>query len=347
MKKTLSLRFLSLILSLVMLLGTAVLPIYAVSLQEGKTSDSSDVQIDDIDLSSLISDEPTILTSDDKEIAEGSKILRYVDSDEFDSAGHTRRLKDLESLNTYVFENADGSRSVYMMDENVKYVDENGDVREKDISLKSILGGFGITQSDIELLIPLMPTSGIELGHLGYNVKLVPQNTMSAIASLVGNSVVYDCVYGSDTKLKYTPLLSGIKEDIILDEYTENVGYSFVLETDGLLLLENEKGRYLAVDESSDALFYIGNVVVYDAVGKPDIGEMTIETLIQGERYLLTVSANDEFLSDPDTVYPVTIDPSITVSDSSTSGSIIDAPVFQNYPDRNCGTYVYNTVGTT
>lgn len=198
-----------------------------------------------------ISDEPTILTSDNEEIAGKSKLLNYVDADAFDKAKHVRRLESFEQLNTYVFQNIDGSRSVYMMDENVKYVDENGDVREKDISLKSILGGFGITESDIELLIPLVPTSGIELGHHGYNVKLIPQNIMSTLASQIGNSVVYNSVYGSDTKLKYTPLLSGIKEDIVLDEYTENASYSFILETDGLALFENENGRYLAVNENS------------------------------------------------------------------------------------------------
>lgn len=343
------------ILSLAMLLGTGALPISAVTRSSMDRSSIVDGENDGfelpvelpIELPIEVSDGPTILTSDDEEIAEGSKILNYVDADEFDSAKHVRRLHALEQLNTYVFQNFDGSRSVYMMDENVKYVDENGDVREKDISLKSILGGFGITESDIELLIPLMPTSGIELGHLGYNLKLIPQNVMSTLASQIGNSVVYNSVYGSDTKLKYTPLLSGIKEDIILNEYTENASYSFVLETDGLALFENQNGRYLAVNENSDPLFYIGNVIVYDAVGKPDIGEMTVETLTQGERYLLTVSAHDEFLSDPDTVYPVTVDPSITISDSSVSGSIIDAPVFKNYPDRNCGNYVYNTVGTT
>lgn len=47
-------------------------------------------------------------------------------------------------------------------------------------------------------------------------------------------------------------MLSGIKEDIVLDEYTENASYSFILETDGLALFENENGRYLAVNENSE-----------------------------------------------------------------------------------------------
>ena len=48
-----------------------------------------------------------------------------------------------------------------------------------------------------------------------------------------------------------------------------------------------------------------------------------------------------------DTVYPVTIDPSITVSDNTHgSNSIIDAPIFSGYPDSNFGGFVYDRIGT-
>lgn len=141
-------------------------------------------------------------------------------------------------------------------------------------------------------------------------------------------------------------MLSGVKEDIILSEYTEDATYTFILETEGLYLYNSDNGYYLADSVKVDPVFYLGEIIIYDAVGKPDIGTMTVETITQGEKYLLIISANDEFLSDPTTVYPVTVDPSISISDSDTSGSIIDSPIFKGYPDRNFGTYVYNRVGT-
>ena len=153
--------------------------------------------------------------------------MQYVDSAQFNAAGHTQRLTELEELNTYVFANADGTRSVYVMYENVKYVDDNGTVKEKDISLKKSEGGFGIVQSNVELLIPNNPVQGVDLEYAGYAVKLIPQGLASAVSAVqADNSVVYDKAYGENTKLVYTPLLSGVKEDIVLTEYTANAAYT-------------------------------------------------------------------------------------------------------------------------
>jgi len=290
----------------------------------------------------------TVLRADDPSIAKDSKILHYIDSTQFNAARHTQRLTHLEDLNTYVFANADGTRSVYMMDENVKYIDKNGIVKEKDLTLTSKSGGFGIAQSDMDLLIPNDPVKGIDLAYSGFAVKLTPQgleSTTTAIQS--GNSVVYEKAYGENTKLKYTPLLSGVKEDIILTEYTDDVTYTFVLETDGLSLYNNGSKYYLAENEKADPVFYLGEIIIYDAIGKPDMGTMTVETVTEGQEYLLTVSANEEFLSDPTTLYPVTIDPSLTVSDTANGiNSIEDAPVYAGYPNTNFGAYLFNPMGT-
>ena len=101
----------------------------------------------------------------------------------------------------------------------------------------SIIGGFGIAQSDIELLIPTNPTYGINFEYSGFAIKLTPQGLTSATSAIQSNnSIVYDEAYGVNTKLIYTPMLSGVKEDIVLAEYTDDATYTFVLETDGLNL---------------------------------------------------------------------------------------------------------------
>lgn len=345
---TFFIRAVALIVVISLLLTGTILPVAATSISDTVGSSSNLILDDDLikDDNLIISDE-IILRADDPSIAEESMILKYVDSAQFNAARHTQRLTDLEDLNTYVFANADGTRSVYMMHENVKYIDKNGVIKEKDISLINKFGGFGITQSNIELLIPTNPVHGIDFEYSGFAIKLTPQGLATAASAVQSdNSVVYDEAYGENTKLVYTPMLSGVKEDIVLTEYTDDATYTFVLETDGLNLYNGDNGYYLADSVKADPVFYLGEILIYDAVGKPDIGTMTVETISEGQEYLLTVIANDEFLSDPTTVYPVTVDPSITVSDSDTSGSIIDSPIFEGYPDRNFGTYVYNRVGT-
>lgn len=294
----------------------------------------------------IILEEEIVLRADNPIIAEESMILEYIDSAQFNAARHTQRLTELEDLNTYVFANADGTRSIYMMHENVKFVDEAGFVVEKDISLTSEAIGYGIVRSDIDLLIPITPAQGIDMEYWGFDIKLTPQGiseTTSAVQS--NNSIVYDNAYGENTKLIYTPLLSGIKEDIVLTEYTANASYTFLLETNGLYLYDNDNSYYLADNVKETPIFYLGDVLIYDAIGRPDFGTLTVQTITEGQEYLLTVTANDDFLSDPTTVYPVTIDPSITISDRDASDSIIDAPIFQSLPTQSFGAFTYNRVG--
>jgi len=288
--------------------------------------------------------------SDSLLCAQDSKILDYVNVESFKTSAHIARIEELEELNTYVFQNADGTRSVYLMNENVKYIDSKGIVKEKDISLIKKDKGYVLAQSNIDLLLPNNPTDGVDIGFSDYDIKLTPQITNSSTVRAArkdDNTVIYDSFFGNNTALAYTPLLSGVKEDIILTEYTDDVTYTFVLETDGLSLYNNGSKYYLAENEKADPVFYLGEIIIYDAIGKPDMGTMTVETVTEGQEYLLTVSANEEFLSDPTTLYPVTIDPSLTVSDTANGiNSIEDAPVYAGYPNTNFGAYLFNPMGT-
>lgn len=255
----------ALIIILSLLLTGTVLPASAVAVSNITDSSSGFIPENNIAQNkNLPISDPTILCADDSGVAEESMILKYVDNSLFDAARHTRRLPDLETLNTYVFDNADGTRSVYIMDENVKYEDKNGIIREKDISLKSKTNGFGITQSDIELLIPNNPTHGIDLEYSEFSIKLIPQGLTSALSVVqCEDSIVYDKAYGENTKLRYTPLLSGVKEDIILTEYTADAAYAFVLKTDGLHLYGDGNGYYLADIGKSEPVFCLGKIITY------------------------------------------------------------------------------------
>lgn len=78
-----------------------------------------------------IEEEPISLET----LTEDCKILQYVDEEAFVAADHAFRLPYLEELDTYVFQNTDGTRSIYYLYENVKYIDEQGNIREKDNTL--------------------------------------------------------------------------------------------------------------------------------------------------------------------------------------------------------------------
>ena len=51
-----------------------------------------------------------------------------------------------------------------------------------------------------------------------------------------------------------------------------------------------------------------------------------------GQQYRITLTVEEDYLTDPNTVYPVTIDPTLTVSDNTHgAGAIEDAPIYEGY----------------
>ncbi|MBQ8827865.1 MAG: RICIN domain-containing protein, partial [Clostridia bacterium] len=284
------------------------------------------------------------------EMSESTSFEDFVGEKEFISSKHVERIKEKEELNTYVFLNSDGSESVYMMDENVKYISEDGHVFEKDISLVREDRSYKVNENEVMLSIPETAEDGIDFEYKDSALELVPQNgDENALAKLneTDNSITYHDYFGEGIDLRYTPILSGIKEDIILSSYTGENSFTFVLNTNGLKLFSEDGRYYVAAEEDSEDKINLGEIIVYDAVGRPDKGTLEIETVSEGEEYILTVSANESFLTDLMTVYPVIIDPTLEICDNIQGfGSIEDATVFSGYPDQNFGDYQYCSLGT-
>lgn len=279
---------------------------------------------------------------------ENEAILQYVDQEAFRTSNHIRRLPEEETLDTYVYLNQDGTKSVYFMEENVKYVDSDGKVQHKDISLQETKNGFKTAQNDISVFIPTNAANGIQVSHTIGNLKLIPESSLIVVAGKQdGNSVLYANYFGKGMSLRYTPLLSGVKEDIILASYTGKYSFQFALNTNGLFVYEDaEGGYYVAASQDAEDRYYLGEILVYDAVGRPSMGTMAVRTITAGARYILTVAADPAFLTDTDTVYPVTIDPTITVGGANdTNKQIWDVPIFSGYPTWTCGAYQYLTLG--
>ncbi|MBO5097163.1 MAG: RICIN domain-containing protein, partial [Agathobacter sp.] len=286
---------------------------------------------------------------DKEKFEDDDVIFKHLDKENFKNGKHISRLEHEEKLNTYVFGNEDGSKTVYYMYENVKYKDKDGKIKDKDISLVKKDKGYGIVQNEVDLFLPENPSDGVTVNYSGYDVTIIPQGGNGKVkAKQCDDAIIYDEYFGKNASLKYTPLLSGVKEDIILNSYVENATYDFIVETNGLYIYNDDIGYYLADETNSTIIYYLGDVEVYDAIGKPELGEMKVTVLEEGQRYRLTLSVSDAFLSDPETVYPVTIDPTITISDNTTgANSIIDAPIFEAKKNTNYAKYKYNTVGTT
>ena len=276
----------------------------------------------------------------------------YVDATTALSHGHVARVYAEEDLNTIVYRNLDGTKTAYFFDYNVKYVDENGATKDKDITLATKAGGFGLTQSDISLTIPTDITNGVEFSHNGNYIKLTPlresiieeslsssaaalNKPQSAVKDTAKNEISYQKAFGNNTSLRYVPTIDGIKEEIILSSYTGTTAWRFLATTNGLTPYKDASGiYYFATAEDSDERYSLGEVYTYDSVGNYTYGTMDVVEVKPAQQYIITLNVDEEFLTADSTVYPVYVDPSINIP----SEGLYDTTVYSNYATTNYGT---------
>ncbi len=261
----------------------------------------------------------------------------YLDSEHIKSKGFVSRLKSEElSLSEVVLEKNDGTRALYLFDKNIKYKDKNGKIIDK--SNKAVLANENGNQSykseanNIDVSLPLEISSAVTLQYDDINISVRPIFNQSNKTHIIGriygeNSILYTNVFDSTTDIKYTFTYDGVKEDIVLKKYNGKNSFDFEVMTDGLKLTEN-KGTLLLIDENGKTKASLGEVVVFSADNKNNTyGEFTITEKEKNNKYIVTISVDTEYLTNPDTVYPVTIDPPIQVTD--TDCSLQDLQVFK------------------
>ena len=156
------------------------------------------------------------------------------------------------------------------------------------------------------------------------------------LTSAAKDTVQYNGVFGSKTTLRYSSTFEGLKEDIVLSENTGVNNFRFRLKTNGLSLVCAEDGQYYLADPlSGEYLVAIGELIVYDSnkkIYKNTDGEeynhyYEVTTVTADEEYILTVVVDEEFLNSSNTVYPVYIDPTMTVMPK---GSVQDAAIYSS-----------------
>lgn len=271
------------------------------------------------------------------------------------------RLYEKENrLDTVMFANIDGSETVYIFNEDVKYVNENGEVVDKSNKLypnvenRTFSSDYSYMnkENDINTYFPksLMNDLGVYVEAQGQVIEMYPISDVVSNVTVDNDlySVYYDEVFGEFTGIRYEPNFSGYKENIILEK---NVGnkFEFMLETGDLIpVLEN--GVIYIRDKNNEDFGIISPIYVYDSfVGDTSIEEechftydnrFELEPVSNG-KYKLVVIVDEQFLDNPATVYPVIIDPSVTInsSGSGSSKTILDTPIYN-------GSGVAGTAGT-
>lgn len=146
------------------------------------------------------------------------------------------RLPDKEpDLNSIVISRADGSQSILYYTNPVKYVDENGKIKDKLLTIESLdERGFKTEQSDVVTTFGKTVSEGVSVKSGNVAIRLTPlqksSDEVSQLNKVSGKSVQNGVLstdrktvtYKVDSKTDYIYSLTamGFKEDITISSYT-------------------------------------------------------------------------------------------------------------------------------
>ncbi len=236
--------------------------------------------------------------------------------------------------------NEDGSNTIYLFSEPISYVDENGNLKTKDITVEEQNDeemeeeGFDYTNGQNDYRIHFSTNSDkclkVEFDGGAYSLRprtLYTVQGREGIAQYLSDYFEvfeYPNLYGEGTNLRFYPQLNGVKDDIVLNENIGKNSFSFELSAENCSAVKNEDGTISLINDTTNknvqtfALPFAYDSVYVVGYDDEHYGECeyTLESIAE-HTYILTVTVDEEWLNSDSTVYPVIIDP--TTSNISNS----------------------------
>ena len=144
--------------------------------------------------------------------------------------------------------------------------------------------------------------------------------------------------------LEYIISGNSVKENIIVKEKRDNYTFTFELKINGLTPTLLENGDIALNDSTGETKMLIPAAYMFDANGVfSDEVEYSLEHQ-NGQKYLLTVTADASWMNAEDRAFPVTIDPPLYAGSYLTS-EVDDGYVYEGSPTEVTGAYEFMIAG--
>ena len=240
---------------------------------------------------------------------------------------------DENDLYTKVKDNGDGTKELTVYGVPVKYTDASGKIRETSLEIEEKTdGSFGVKDHPVNVVFPTVLGAGIRLSFESLDITVLPEGGSEVLARAEFKPLKDSgkIIYPADAKTSYEYSLTytGFKEDIVVNEYTGRDVYRFIIKTGGKAVLPDGDSAVIT-DRSGRVLARLGDVVIRTADGREEYGKTVVRELKKNREYEVEIRIDPAFLSDPGTVYPLIIDPSVEVNyTSSGSGAIEDVTIY-------------------
>jgi hypothetical protein len=209
---------------------------------------------------------------------------------------------------------SDGSYLTRIYAEPLTYTDANGREKDVDNTLVENGGEFVNKAASYEIALP-KEGEGLSIRKDGYTLNMNPLSFDLVNAVAAENAIRYNEA-AENIDVQYTAYASNIKEDIILKTPVPAPVFSYELVSDGLHCELRDNAVFLTAPNSEDALFVLTAPVMTDASGEIS-GAVALSLEQSGENPVMTVTPDTAWLSAPERVYPVMVDPTIAL-DSGT-----------------------------
>ncbi len=161
-------------------------------------------------------------------------------------------------------------------------------------------------------------------------ISLEERKTMALKST---STIRYANALDRDVDLDYVVLPSRVKESITLNGPKDISAYivDIIAQNISARLLDNREIEFF--NEDGEVVFSMWSQYMYDAAGELS-EDIAVKMVSKGTgRYLVSIIPDQEWLSDPDRVYPVVIDPDVSVSGAPTN--MIDTFTWAMHPVQN------------
>lgn len=315
-----------------------------------------------------LADDTTIETfyDHDLDIASIPEIMNDVN---LDTSLYADRLEEEEvDLNSVVLQNKDGTRSLFLFSDPVKFIDENGNVKDRSTLLHRTdvnSNAYTVTDNSVKAyypgnikdeplvleyegaqisVTPIFEKDGGNTNFGGAEQDAVTGVTLSLNEEMQQNQLIYGNVFGEGTEVRYTPLLNGYKEDIVLYEAPDSNNFSFLVDS-GEFRLKVVDNMVLFMDPNNDSIAaYMSPIYLYDSayeMNESFDSYYEVEEIGAG-LYVVSIIADFEFFNAANIEYPIYVDPTLTFN---TNTSTQEAIIYSGSPSVAHGSNFYNFIG--
>ena len=142
--------------------------------------------------------------------------------------------------------------------------------------------------------------------------------------------------FNQQSDLEYIVTSNSLKENIVVYKPQDEYVYSFDLDSDGLIPVEQPNGSIILVESeaSQEAVFTLDAPYMYDANGAESYDiELSIKE--NGNEYVVMVEADSTWLNNSEREFPVVIDPTWSAPNSKIQDVYVINGTFANSPRSN------------